>query len=122
MLTTLGPDNIEWSVEPHVRSGLLSDIYLYVSGSQYVERQNENYRKRNRAAGLQPVSDSEEGAEEEIQKIELKSGESVQSGPFTISFKRSEEHTSELQSRGQLVCRLLLEETQGIRSGARTSY
>ncbi len=87
MLTTLGPDNIEWSVEPHVRSGLLSDIYLYVSGSQYVERQNENYLKRNRAAGLQPVSDSEEGAEDEIQKIELKSGESVQSGPFTISFK-----------------------------------
>src|SRR5690625_5483797 len=28
---------------------------------------------------------------------------------FGISFTRSEEHTSELQSRGQLVCRLLLE-------------
>src|SRR5690625_5718776 len=27
------------------------------------------------------------------------------------SFTRSEEHTSELQSRGQLVCRLLLENT-----------
>ena len=30
--------------------------------------------------------------------------------PFgTQCFKRSEEHTSELQSRGHLVCRLLLE-------------
>src|SRR5690625_6550696 len=28
---------------------------------------------------------------------------------FLISFSRSEEHTSELQSRGHLVCRLLLE-------------
>src|SRR5690625_5496541 len=28
---------------------------------------------------------------------------------YTISTSRSEEHTSELQSRGQLVCRLLLE-------------
>src|SRR5690625_7328680 len=34
MLTTLGPDNIEWSVEPHVRSGLLSDIYLYVRSEE----------------------------------------------------------------------------------------
>src|SRR5690625_6102810 len=29
--------------------------------------------------------------------------------PFVILRKRSEEHTSELQSRGHLVCRLLLE-------------
>src|SRR5690625_6730431 len=29
--------------------------------------------------------------------------------PATIAFLRSEEHTSELQSRGHLVCRLLLE-------------
>src|SRR5439155_24517820 len=29
--------------------------------------------------------------------------------PHAIEFKRSEEHTSELQSRGHLVCRLLLE-------------
>src|SRR5437870_7302838 len=28
---------------------------------------------------------------------------------FSIPFDRSEEHTSELQSRGHLVCRLLLE-------------
>src|SRR5207253_11391860 len=30
-------------------------------------------------------------------------------GARTFFFKRSEEHTSELQSRGHLVCRLLLE-------------
>src|SRR3984893_17794193 len=37
------------------------------------------------------------------------------------SFPRSEEHTSELQSRGHLVCRLLLEknkERRGVKSGA----
>src|SRR5207253_10220079 len=31
------------------------------------------------------------------------------SAPLAIGQKRSEEHTSELQSRGHLVCRLLLE-------------
>src|SRR5206468_11500713 len=30
-------------------------------------------------------------------------------GPFPIGAERSEEHTSELQSRSDLVCRLLLE-------------
>src|SRR3712207_8122544 len=31
------------------------------------------------------------------------------SGPLNIMYRRSEEHTSELQSRQYLVCRLLLE-------------
>src|SRR5690625_6231146 len=34
---------------------------------------------------------------------------SPSSSGVAVSFSRSEEHTSELQSRGQLVCRLLLE-------------
>src|SRR5690625_6885285 len=38
-------------------------------------------------------------------------------GTRTITFERSEEHTSELQSRGQLVCRLLLETKKESRSG-----
>src|SRR5690625_6609725 len=35
-----------------------------------------------------------------------------ESGTVQIGFRRSEEHTSELQSRGHLVCRLLLEKKQ----------
>src|SRR5439155_17401154 len=34
---------------------------------------------------------------------------SSDSSQFSCAFTRSEEHTSELQSRGHLVCRLLLE-------------
>src|SRR5690625_5735184 len=34
---------------------------------------------------------------------------SPSSSGVAVSFSRSEEHTSELQSRGQLVCRLMLE-------------
>src|SRR5699024_12485129 len=37
------------------------------------------------------------------------SNKSVICRPITCSFNRSEEHTSELQSRFDLVCRLLLE-------------
>src|SRR3712207_8239556 len=39
-------------------------------------------------------------------------GSSQPSRPVPISFTRSEEHTSELQSRQYLVCRLLLEKTK----------
>src|SRR5690625_5931721 len=35
-------------------------------------------------------------------------------GPLYFIYKRSEEHTSELQSRGHLVCRLLLEKKKNI--------
>src|SRR3712207_8490328 len=35
--------------------------------------------------------------------------EELKKGPFANEFLRSEEHTSELQSRQYLVCRLLLE-------------
>src|SRR5437660_5822317 len=36
-------------------------------------------------------------------------GGRIAHGPLTMAMARSEEHTSELQSRGHLVCRLLLE-------------
>src|SRR5437870_9138146 len=39
----------------------------------------------------------------------------VQPGLWFVQVQRSEEHTSELQSRGHLVCRLLLEKKNQIR-------
>src|SRR5690625_6191821 len=38
-------------------------------------------------------------------------------GEFSVISKRSEEHTSELQSRGHLVCRLLLEKKKQVVEG-----
>src|SRR5690625_7129521 len=40
--------------------------------------------------------------------------------PSQLRVGRSEEHTSELQSRGHLVCRLLLEKKKEVRSGMET--
>src|SRR5690625_6773146 len=44
-----------------------------------------------------------------VSQQEVRSMEDLYPSVAYGSFKRSEEHTSELQSRGQLVCRLLLE-------------
>src|SRR5690625_6376686 len=46
---------------------------------------------------------------DEMKQIFLRLGFDVSAGPEIEDDFRSEEHTSELQSRGHLVCRLLLE-------------
>src|SRR5439155_19790332 len=43
----------------------------------------------------------------EFERLEL--ADRLRIRPTQIKYRRSEEHTSELQSRGHLVCRLLLE-------------
>src|SRR2546428_7244923 len=44
-------------------------------------------------------------------------GQRARPGPWSLArVYRSEEHTSELQSRSDLVCRLLLEQTKGHRA------
>ncbi|MEX0944701.1 MAG: cytochrome c biogenesis protein CcsA [Balneolaceae bacterium] len=84
MLTSSTQDNIDWSVDPHVRTGLLKDIYLYVAGSRYVARKNEELERinRNNVAG----SLSEPDIDNEMQSIEISMGDSITAGPFTFSF------------------------------------
>ncbi|TVR17887.1 MAG: hypothetical protein EA391_03630 [Balneolaceae bacterium] len=83
MLTTSTADNIDWSVEPHVRTGWFSDIYLYVAGSRYVQQRNDELERRNQRNTMIPVSEEEDS---DTQSIELTMGESVSAGPFTFSF------------------------------------
>src|SRR5690625_6453241 len=48
--------------------------------------------------------------------LRLMSGKTIKS-IANIEYTRSEEHTSELQSRGHLVCRLLLEKKKNLSNG-----
>src|SRR5690625_378392 len=68
-------------------------------------------RRDTRAAavsqGFDPDVDLELTAEEQI--ISILPGQKTKVWTFESPYLRSEEHTSELQSRGHLVCRLLLE-------------
>ncbi|WP_069131031.1 heme lyase CcmF/NrfE family subunit [Rhodohalobacter halophilus] len=81
MMTTSSMNNIDWSVDVHVRTGWLSDIYLYVAGSQYVADRNEELEN-------QRVRDElpEALAEEERQSIEIHQGETIEAGPFSFTF------------------------------------
>ncbi|MFU8812913.1 MAG: cytochrome c biogenesis protein CcsA [Balneolaceae bacterium] len=81
MLTTSSMDNIEWAVDPHVRTGLTRDVYLYVAGSKYVERENERVKRQNR---LMPVT---EQGEETRQVIEIQKGETIRAGSYALTFQ-----------------------------------
>lgn len=87
MTASSGPNNIEWSVDPDVRSGLLSDIYLYVAGSSYVERKNEEVE--NSRSRVSPVSAQEEGSEDSThtQTLTLGEGESMTIGEYQVEFR-----------------------------------
>src|SRR5690625_5872589 len=71
-------------------------IYLIKSDEETVPVEIENYRQMNKY-GLLKLK-----GYDDIKHSELLKG-------LELKIKRSEEHTSELQSRGHLVCRLLLE-------------
>ncbi len=86
MLTSSSADNIEWSVDPHVRTGWLSDIYLYVAGSQYVEQRNEELERQNRRDPMMPVGE-ENGESTDVQNIEIHIGETISAGPFNFTFR-----------------------------------
>ncbi|WP_020401944.1 cytochrome c biogenesis protein CcsA [Gracilimonas tropica] len=84
MLTTSSAENIQWSVDPDVRTRLLSDIYLYVGGSSYVQEQNDRVQE-NRSM-MQNVAAQDTTEEDLVQKFEFTPGQSIDIGKYTIRF------------------------------------
>jgi cytochrome c-type biogenesis protein CcmF len=92
MLASSSASEIQWSVDPDVRSGLLSDIYLYVAGSSYVERRNEEAKKQ--ASQTQPASMSEQDTAK-VQEVTIKRGETLPVGEFDLTFNGYSEVNNE---------------------------
>ncbi|MEX0662358.1 MAG: cytochrome c biogenesis protein CcsA [Balneolaceae bacterium] len=82
MLTTSSMTNIEWSVDPDVRTGWTSDVYLYVAGSKYVAQENERVAAEG---AMQPAVDQE--TEDDKQIVEINKGEMVEAGEFSFTFQ-----------------------------------
>jgi cytochrome c-type biogenesis protein CcmF len=85
MLATASPGNVNWSVDPDVRTGWASDIYLYVAGSSYIERRNNQIAENS---VINPVSDTEQNEAEadSSQSIEFKRGQMIEVGGFEFTF------------------------------------
>lgn len=81
-MTAGGGGAIQWSVDPDVRTGLFSDMYLYVAGSSFVEQKNKQNEKL-----MQPASDRQEPDTSSTQTLMLGKGESVSLGGYEIAFQ-----------------------------------
>lgn len=85
-------EEIQWSVDVDVKEGLFSGIYLYVAGSSYVERKNEEYKKMKGSREgnvMQPASGKPEETKRDsvpTQKITFARGDSVQVGDYKFMF------------------------------------
>ena len=84
MLTTSSRASVEWSVDPHVKTGMFNDIYLYVAGSKYVENENERISEQSRQ--MMPVSGTEAVEQDSVQVIEVAKGEIIEAGDFSLKF------------------------------------
>lgn len=86
MLTSSTAENIQWSVDPDVRTGLLSDIYLYVGGSSYVQEQNDRASGMSNST-MQNVADQDTTSDgDNVQSFNFTPGESIDVGNYTIRF------------------------------------
>ncbi|WP_372906689.1 heme lyase CcmF/NrfE family subunit, partial [Rhodohalobacter sp.] len=86
MMTSSSMDNIDWSVDPHVRTGWFSDIYLYVAGSKYVAGRNEEIDQERELQRLAQAGGVPDSTVEDTQKIEIQEGETIDAGPFSFTF------------------------------------
>src|SRR3712207_7352692 len=70
--------------------------------------------QRRRRVHRVPAEQDRQGVRAEADPHAPRAGVHARAGPVTTRAVRSEEHTSELQSRQYLVCRLLLEKKKTV--------
>src|SRR5690625_5322060 len=89
------------SFKHYTNSETAKDVSIYLDALIYEDSFKVGRRKILRVGGPRPL-------------WRLHGGDVIQRNAFLQQFDglRSEEHTSELQSRGHLVCRLLLEKNK----------
>ncbi|MEX0684710.1 MAG: cytochrome c biogenesis protein CcsA [Balneolales bacterium] len=85
MIANSSPGAVEWTVDPEVRSGILSDIYMYVAGSSMVEKEIERMEAENQQ-GLPSITDMGKSEEKENQ-ISIKRGSQITYGDYTFEFE-----------------------------------
>lgn len=97
MLSNSSPGNIDWTVDPEIRTGLLSDIFMYVAGSSLAEREIErlNQQTAQQSGGqsqgeeLDEITDlgpQGEQEEEDQSHVNIGVGSELEYGNFTIKF------------------------------------
>jgi len=91
MIATSTPGNVNYSVDPEVRSGITHDVYMYVASSAHLEREIE----RSQPSTMIPVADGDSTDVQAMPKMTLKRGEMKKIGPYEVLFNAFESLTPE---------------------------
>lgn len=94
MLSSSSASEIQWSVDPDVRTGWMSDIFMYVAGSSYVERKNEQ-AKEQASKRTQAVSSTSQQDSAKVGKVSIQRGETIKVGEFDLTFEGYGEVTNQ---------------------------
>ena len=87
MLANSSPGNISWTVDPEVRTGLFSDIYLYVGGSSLVQRETARIENEATIQAVARVLGEDPPADNTDENhFKVRRGGTVVSGQFSITF------------------------------------
>src|SRR5690625_5455389 len=84
------------------------DLGAFVTASPSAFHAVQETARRLREAGFTPLQETDHWSAQDVTGDRYV----IRDGSIIAWSTRSEEHTSELQSRGHLVCRLLLEKQQ----------
>lgn len=104
MIANSNTGNLNWTVDPEVRTGFFSDLYAYVAGSSIVERERE------RTEGVSQVQSADGSAN--IRTLKLKKGATVEADGYRISFRDFElVDTSTLAPNTTVAVRAMLDLT-----------
>lgn len=82
MVATSSPGNVQYTVDPEVKPGLLHDIYMYVGSSAHLEREME---RQQPSTNMLNVAEADTNAQA-MPKIKMKRGEVKELGPYTVRF------------------------------------
>lgn len=89
MIANSSPGNISWTVEPDIRTGPFRDMYLYVSGSSLVERENQRIARASTFQAItEALMDESAGKAEFNDIIRIAPGSSRRIGQYQVEFNR----------------------------------
>lgn len=91
MIANSTAGNMSWTVDPEVRMGWRRDVYVYVSGSSLVERENNRIQAQTTFQAVADIlmNGYEESLRSEVENlVRLRPGSTRQLGQYTIRFDR----------------------------------
>ncbi|TVQ74091.1 MAG: hypothetical protein EA363_02195, partial [Balneolaceae bacterium] len=88
MLSNSSPGAVEWTVDPDVRTGWFSDIFMYVAGSALVDREIERMNRENpgQFQTIDQLGPQMADHDPEETLVRVRRGGTVQIGEYTVTF------------------------------------